>query len=253
MIGASWMPASDKLRDDPIVEAILGLRFATPELQEVVVGRLSDIDLWRGLQKTRLPAASIPEPLRAVNPALQFSPTIEIRGAAGIGAVRIGGDVLNLHFMRPYAGWEKVFPCMGDVVNAMFKAVPTLKLSRLGLRYVNVFTTSRHDVKSAHDLAVTLRIGDTPIVGPINVSFSTESGHQHLSQTRIVSRPFLQGQLEADAAAAADIDVFTPNQFSCDSAPNAISWIDQAHTLEKAAFRRLLPDPLYDKLRSPLQ
>ena len=104
------MSPSDKLRDDPIVEVILDVRFSASELQEVLVGRLSDIEIWRSLAKARLPAASLPEPLRAMNAALQFMPTIEIRGVTGIGAVRIGGNVLSLHFLHPYDGWDELVP-----------------------------------------------------------------------------------------------------------------------------------------------
>jgi uncharacterized protein (TIGR04255 family) len=246
------MPATDKLRDDPIVEALLDVRFAAPELQEVVVGRLSDIHIWRAHPKTRLPFAAIPEPLRAINPNLLFTPTIEIRGVAGIAAVRIGGNVLNLHFVHPYDGWDKIFPRIRDVIDAIFQVVPTLVVSRLGLRYINVFTTSRHDVNSVHDLNVSLHVGDTTIAGPMNVVFSS-ANETHTSQTRVASRDYLQGQLSKDAVAAADIDVSTPTQFSCSSAAEAKTWIDRAHDIEKQAFRRLLPDPLYNKLRSPLQ
>jgi uncharacterized protein (TIGR04255 family) len=251
-LNKSRMPPTDKLRDDPIVEALLDVRFASPELSEIVVGRLSDIDLWHGLTKDRLPSASIPEPLRAINPNLQFMPTIEIRGAAGIGAVRIGGNVLGLHFVHPYGGWEDVFPRIERVMDAMFKAVPTLVISRLSLRYINVFTTSRHGVDSVYDLAVFLRVGETVIDGPINVTFATESG-EHVSQTRLASRHFLQGQLANDATVAADIDVFTPSAFTCKSADAAKMWINLAHSEEKKLFRRLLPNDLYEKLRSPPQ
>jgi uncharacterized protein (TIGR04255 family) len=247
------MPPTDKLRDDPIVEALLDVRFASPELSEIIVGRLSDIDIWRGLTKDRLPSASIPEPLRAINPVFQFMPTIEIRGVPGIGAVRIGGNVLSLHFVHPYDGWQNIFPRIEGVVDAMFKAVPALEISRLGLRYVNVFTTSRHGVNSVYDLSLFLRVGEAVIDGPINVTFLTESGGDHVSQTRLASRHFLQGQLANDATVAADIDVFTSNAFTCKSADSAKTWIGLAHTVEKSVFRRLLPDELYEKLRESAQ
>ena len=248
------MPAPDKLRDDPIVEALLEIRFAaTAELEEVVVGRLSDIDLWRSLQKTRLPVASIPEPIRASTPGMAFVPTIEIRGVEGIGAVRIGGKVLGLHFVRPYDGWENIFPRIGKVIHALFLAVSTVVIERIALRYINVFTEARHGVRSVHDLNVKLLLDDRAIDGPMNVVFSEERA-EYISQMRLASRRYLQGQLETDSTAAAEIQVNTPAKFSCSSAKDALVWIDRAHDGEKAAFRRLLPDDLYASLlRTPAQ
>jgi uncharacterized protein (TIGR04255 family) len=242
------MPDNDKLRDDPIVEALIEIRFAAPELQEVIVGRLSDI--WRTDQKIRLPTGDIPEPVRAANPNLFHLPTIEIRNAEGINAVRIGGNVLALHFTAPYAGWEQIYPRIKTVIDAAFTAIPTIVITRLGLRYINIFTQARHYVKSVHGFTVSVKVDKEALKGPINLTFTTDPSTEHVCTTRLASREYLVGSVPNDAVAAVDLDVSTRPDYFSKSADAVKVWLDKAHTLEKQAFRLLLPDDLYKQLRS---
>lgn len=63
---------TDRLKDDPIVEALLDVRFETKELPEVVIGRLSEMGEWHKLVKTRLPTADIPLAFRNANAQMRF-------------------------------------------------------------------------------------------------------------------------------------------------------------------------------------
>lgn len=242
------MTNTDKLQDDPIVETVLEIRFEAPDLREVVAGRLSVLPSLQAGTKIRLPTADIPEPIRTANPLLLYQPTIEVTGTGGIGKVRIGGNVLSLHFLHPYDGWENVFPRIAQVIDDVFEVFPALRITRIGLRYVNVFTRARHHVESAHDLAISVQIADAVLNQPFNVTFQSVSAPDHQVLTRVVSKEFLTGHVSADVAAAIDIDIFKDEAFG-DSTPDAIkNWTDAAHTVEKQAFRRLLPDDLYSRL-----
>lgn len=238
----------DKLKDDPIVEALLEVQFEAPELQEVVVGRLSDLAAWKTAKKVRLPVSDIPGPIRAAEQALRFQPTIEIQEIDGIGAVRVGGNVISLHFLRPYAGWLKVFPILRDATQSMFAAIPQLKVTRLGLRYINAFTPQRHYVHQASDLALRLSIADAVVDHPINLTVYSTAAPTHGVQTRVASPHFLKGKLPNETAVVVDVDVFTLPEFSSSSVSEVNGWIDQAHTFEKQVFRKLIPNDLYAKL-----
>lgn len=89
---------SEKLRDDPIVEALLEIRFESSELPEVVVGRISDMANWKSATKTPLPMSELPARMRLENPQLRYLPLLEIKAINNIGAVRIGSNVFSLHF-----------------------------------------------------------------------------------------------------------------------------------------------------------
>jgi uncharacterized protein (TIGR04255 family) len=243
------MAADDELKDDPIVDAVLDIRFTASELQEVVVGRLSDIPQWRNTHKTRLPAADIPEPVRAANPSLLHLPTVEVKGVADVGVVRIGGNIITLHFLDRYAGWPKAFPTIRGVIDSTFQALPGITVTRLGLRYVNLFTATRHHVGSVYDLAVKVAVAEKALESNMNLTFQETVSSEHTCTTRLSSRNFLVGKIPDDASAALDLEVFTPTSYTA-SKPDAVQkWVDDAHTIEKRSFRRLLPDDLYLKLR----
>ena len=241
------MAPNDKLKDDPIVEAVLELRFVTPDLQEVLIGKLSDMPLLRVAVKNRLPTADIPAIVRQANAAFFYMPTIEAKNVLGIATVRIGANVLSLHFVHPYAGWPEVYPRISAVIDEAFGAVPTLAVNRIGLKYVNVFTKARHHIDSVYDLAVSVEVAKVRLSDPITLVFTTEAP-DYVCQTRVASKRFLMGSVPADTAAAADIDIATVEGYASTSADDVKKWIDYAHSAEKRAFRRLLPDNLYAKL-----
>jgi uncharacterized protein (TIGR04255 family) len=240
----------DKLKDDPIAEALIDIRFETKELYEVVLGRLSDMAIWQDQIKSRLPTADIPAPLRDANPQLRFLPSLEISEAENI-RVRIGANVLSIHFLAPYPGWEAVLPRVESVIDGLFRTLPKLTVTRLTLRYINAFTAQRHFVKSVSDLNLQATVAGMRIDGPINLAFSAIAEPTIHVITRVISRQFFEGPAVPDATAVADVEVFTPVGYSESSSEAVKSWIDSAHSVEKQAFRRLLPDALYATLREP--
>lgn len=140
---------------------------------------------------------------------------------------------------------------MQSAIDQVILALPTVKVTRLGLRYVNVFTAGRHFVGSVSDLALKIEVENAALVQPLHLFFSSIQSPRHTVTTRVISREFLHGKTADDASVAIDVDVFTPDNFSDSSAESIKAWAEEAHTLEKAAFRKLLPTPLYEKLRIP--
>jgi uncharacterized protein (TIGR04255 family) len=239
----------ETLTDDPIVEALLEIRFETPELPELVVGRLSDLGPWRDAKKLRLPFAEVPSQLRSADQNLRFQPTIEVQGAAGFGAVRVGGNVISLHLLRPYPGWESAYPRFCTCVEEMFAAIPNLSVSRIGLRYINAFSRARHHVGRVGDLAIQLEVAGEAVTRPINLTMLYPDSDRFVIQTRVVAPEYLSGNVPDGTTAVVDIDVFTPPRFASSSLDDVRTWVNEAHTKEKGAFRQLLPDALYETLR----
>jgi uncharacterized protein (TIGR04255 family) len=238
----------DKLKDDPIAEALVDIRFETKELYEVVLGRLSDMPGWQSLLKSRLPAADIPAPLRDANPQLRYLPSLEISETPSV-RFRIGANVFSVHFLAPYPGWHEVLPRVEKVVDNLFRTLPTLTVTRLALRYINAFSEHRHFVKSVGDLNLEATVAGTRIDGPISLAFSSVAAPTIHVITRVVSQEFFESAGPTEATVVADVDVFTPVGYSETSAGAVKTWVDSAHTVEKGAFRKLLPDALYTTLK----
>ena len=135
-----------KLKDDSIVEAICEIRFECKELPEIVLGRLSDCNQWDKYDTKRLPAANIPEAVRAQDANLHFSPVIELLHKDGYNRIRIGGNVISLHIAGKYCGWKKYKEQLDTLFTCLFDKLSNVSISRIGFRYVNALTAARHKI-----------------------------------------------------------------------------------------------------------
>src|SRR5215831_19443967 len=137
------MPLPKKLKKDAILEAICELRFETGELDELVVGRLSENAPWESFTRIRLPLSDFPPPLRKADANLRYQPLVELRDPNSPRLVKIGSNVISAHVMAPYCGWTAYRPHLYEVLNVLFKKFQ-VRLQRIGLRYINAITPRDH-------------------------------------------------------------------------------------------------------------
>ena len=96
-----------KLKQDAIVEALLQIQFNSNEQSEIVIGRLSDSDLWSGYSTTRLGPANLPESIRETDESLRYEAVLNKQSQDNTNAARIGSHVISYHAYAPYLGWEE--------------------------------------------------------------------------------------------------------------------------------------------------
>jgi uncharacterized protein (TIGR04255 family) len=239
-----------KLKDDAITEAVCEIRFERPEaeLSELVIGRLLDFPEWASIPiKERLNIGEIPAAVREMEPGFKFQPVVELRDPKGNHLVRIGANVASLHFKPPYPGWEVVFPEVQKLCRAVSKNVRGVKVGRLGLRYINAITSTRHKLARLFDLELALSVKGQRFEGPVFLTYRTQRGLYRVI-TRIASPELLQAALlPAGTTAVIDIDVSLEDSMPADSGV-MIKWFDEAHSHEKQEFFGLLPAALTEKL-----
>jgi len=228
-----------KLKDDSITEALLEIRFASPDLDEVVVGRLSDFGAWAAYGKQRMPAADIPLPIRRMDAALNIQPLLELAPADKTRRVRIGAAAMSYHVLGRYIGWTEFSRELLTVTEHFFTAMRSVTVHRLGLRYINTLTKERHDIAAVSDLKLQVRIDEHAIGAPLNVNFTEPSSNEHMVTTRVATPEFLQGPIQKDATLFVDVDVFTPDGFSSGDVADTMKWVERAHDIEKQSFFRL--------------
>lgn len=238
-----------KLKDDSITEALVEIRFATSELDEVVVGRLSDFGGWEGYSKERMPAADIPLPIRKMDAALRFQPLLELSPADKTRRVRIGAAAISYHVLGRYVGWTEFSKELRTVTEHFFKVMRTASATRLGLRYINTLTKARHNIAGVGDLKLQVQIDQTNVGAPLNVNFTEQRSSQHRVTTRVATPEFVEGSIEKDATLLVDLDVFTPDRFECADAAASLTWVEQAHDIEKESFFRLFPEKTVEAWR----
>jgi len=238
-----------RLKNDAIIEALLEIRFESKTFFEVFLGRLVDHPYWKGLQKQELPAYSIPAQLRLIDPNMRYAPILELRGSDDKSALRIGRSVVSYHRRAPYDGWEKFKPELERVIVSLFAAAENVSVKRIGLRYMNALTPQIHFIGSISDLDLKLEVSGDPILGNVNINFTTNVGDESSCTVRIATREFTLGNLPQDTSLFVDVDVFTNEGYTAVNENAIKEWIEFAHTQEKTEFFRLFKQESIDKLR----
>jgi uncharacterized protein (TIGR04255 family) len=237
-----------KLKDDSIVEAVCQVQFSAAELPEVLVGRLSDFHDAKAYQLRRLPLADIPAPVRRADPNLRLQPLLQMVHADG-RLLQIGERVLSVHVVgaRKYPGWESFRAQITDMVEQLFGKVPDVSIEGLSLRYINALVKERHKVERPQGLNLRVEVAGTGFDGPINLAFLEKVPLGHEVTTRIADITFVQGVLPPGTAAIVDVEVVASG-VKAKTKPEVLDWIEAAHTIEKKAFFKLLPQNVVNEL-----
>lgn len=231
-----------KLKSDPIVEALFEIRFETSDQPEVVIGRLIDSHLWADFEQRRLPASDIPQPIRQADPNLRFQPVLELRSSDGQRVVKLGSNVLSFHVLRPYCGWSEFLPTLAELVDQVFSRLKGLKTSRLGLRYVNAFVPSKHIIGNIGDLVLTVDVSGNRLTDNVLLNYHVDLGSAYRAMVKIATAQFVQGPLPPDARVLVDVDVVSKPKVAFDNADSVVAWLKDAHTFEKETFFGLIPE-----------
>jgi uncharacterized protein (TIGR04255 family) len=167
-----------KLKADAIAEALFEVRFECTEaaqLPELVIGKLADNPSWKGHEKIRLPMSEVPASLRAQDENLRFQPLLEVRDVKKTSVAKIGTNVFSVHRLAPYPGGDAFVREVNECIDFLFKSLTDVKATRLGLRYINLFTTADHGVKSVNDLALEVTVAGDVLGDPVNLNYRVKS------------------------------------------------------------------------------
>lgn len=238
-----------KLKHDFILEAVFELRFETSTLPEVLFGRLADHAPWRGFRQEPLPAYSVPAVVRQTDQNLRYQPILQLSGDDGRRSVRIGPQVASYHRVAPYVGWTQFSAELDEFFQGLFEKSQNLRISRLGIRYVNAANSELHGIATITDLNLRLIIAESQIGASANVNYMNEHERQTQSVVRIATPDFVIGTLPAGASLMIDVDVSTRAGFMTTSSDDVKSWANFAHEEEKKQFFRLLKPETVEALK----
>ncbi len=223
---------------DAIVEAIFEIRFTTSMLSDLVVGRLSA--QWPKAQAVRLPTADIPLPVRRQDPNLLVMPTLELHNIGPHRIVKLGEQGVSYHATGAYPGWDGWQKELGVFLKNVVDTLDGFRATRLGLRYINVFTETIHGVRDVHDLHLQVAVGGKPVEPPILLNYQARRAADLEITVRTASRAFMQTEVQA-ATAILDLDVYTPGINKHSTPLTMEKWLDRAHGAVKSEFAKLAP------------
>ncbi len=238
-----------KLKRDAIAEAICEVRFECEEsssLPEIVVGRLAEHEMWRDFTKARLPASDIPAPVRSNHPNLKNEPILRLKESNGSRLVKIGVNVLSFHQLAPYPGWARFKPEIDKTLEILFSSFKEFNATRLGFRYINIFTDEAHGVGNVKDLNYSISVAGRDLTEPQNVNYQRFRSDKHTVQIRVASPEFVTSP--AKVQVLVDLDVFTPTGVETNDVEKACGWVEDAHTYEKEEFFILFTEDMMQRL-----
>lgn len=227
-----------KLKKDAIVDAVCEIRFEcreAVEAPELVVGFLASNSAWRSFQKSRLPAADIPEQLRHADPDLRNHATLELVDANSGRRVRVGPRTISTGRQNGYPGWPTMLENMQETVDHAFASLEEFRVCRIGLRYVNVLEPEFHNVETIHDLRFRVVVDESPLNGAVNLNFMKSNEGSH-STVRIASPEFVNSIDPANGVGVIDIDTVCARPELVVDTDSFSDWAVSAHELEKETF-----------------
>jgi uncharacterized protein (TIGR04255 family) len=238
---ATGEPLPIRIDPDAIIEALFELRFdAVSPLPEVLFGRLASVPAWSSFQARRLPTYDLPAQFRDSDANLRFVPIFELASTEPPRAIRVGGHVLSYHLLAPYTGWTEFSKHLEVALENLFKFTDGLRVTRLGLRYINVLTQAKHGVGGIRDLDLELSVSQAPLETNMSLTLIKDVYAQTQCKVVVATKEHVQGVVPPDTSVVVDVDVATVVGFSTDSAVEVRTWLDQAHISKNQAFLCLL-------------
>ena len=242
----------DRLNDDSIIEAICEIRFDGEELEEVVAGRIAEwaTSQFPNAKTSRSGAADIPASFRHTQPHLKFQPLLEIDVDAGGGSfrkIRSGAHVFAYIVTGKYIGWSAFRLELVAAIDAFFERARPSGILRIGLRYTNALTKTRHYVAGLQSLKVKLRVCDDELADEdVTLTYRRRETENHEVLVRLATPGFWTGKVP-DTTVVVDLDVSTPAPVG--NSPQTVKdWAEKAHELEKIEFFSLFPTELRKRL-----
>ncbi|ODC01218.1 hypothetical protein A3197_01665 [Candidatus Thiodiazotropha endoloripes] len=182
------------------------------------------------------------------DPGLRYQPSLELLEIGGNQRIRVGGNVISLHVVKPYCGWNEFSKKLKELTTCVFEKVDKVSIERIGFRYINAFNSKLHDIKNVNDLNIKIQSGDKEISELFNLNYLEISDDTHKTLTKVATTNFMSGELPADTSLVVDIDVSSTDKLSLKNIENTVEWLDSAHKYEKVAFFKLFKEDVLKTL-----
>jgi uncharacterized protein (TIGR04255 family) len=233
----------DILSKDAIVEALCEFNFNSSESAEVVQSKLLSSGFWSEYNFNSLPISNVPPQIRESDPNFRFLAILEGMDADKRVMVKIGGHCLSVHLLEPYQGWEKFKVLIEQALTTLFSKIRGVQVTKIGYRYINFFTESKHEISNINDLSVELKLANNKLDSNFVIQTNALVGQDHIVINKLLTADVVSGpKIPKDLVATLDIDVFTVNGFSTNDVEQIRNWIEKAHALKNKVFFEIIID-----------
>ena len=187
--------------------------------------------------------------MRRIDPTLRYQATIELASKDGLQLVRFGPQSFGYIQKAPYPGWKVFGSALSQAVTVLFKTVPKISVTRLGLRYVNAFRADVHGVGGIEKLNLAIKASGQDLNSSVNLIYRVPLWEGNSCTVRLATIDMVQGAIPKSTTVVADVDVYTNDGYSTVNPDEAMAWMERAHKEEKEVFFGLMTEDMILRLR----
>ncbi len=235
-----------RIDPDAIVEALIEVRFELEVFPEIFLGQVLASASVLGLRATRLPGADLPAVAKSSDAALRYQPAYQLEGEAEL--VRVGSNVLSIHRLAPYCGWDRFLARSMQILEACWAGCGQPTVSQCALRYINALRSDFHAVRTIDDLNLKVSVADESLVD-VTVSYVDDQDLNSKALVRVASQAHVNGQLPENSTFVVDVEVQSKSAAKMNDLRSMEQWLVAAHDLEKRLFFDLLPNRIVEGLK----
>ncbi len=225
----------------PIEEAIFEIRYSSDTPSDAIFGMLyGAIGKFFNSEPVSLPILQLPEAVRRQDPNLKYKGYHKLQKDNNV--LSIGPDVLTFSNSNPYSGWKEWSTFFYEVFNKIKKTNVLDKVERIGLRYINLFSSNifekvkcevKIDDKQLKEESTNLRTEmlDEGFIKVLQIGNSV---------TRVKDEKAITGSV-------IDIDILYMVEDSSEFFKNYKDLVEKAHHKEKEMFFSLLNKSFLDE------
>jgi uncharacterized protein (TIGR04255 family) len=235
-----------RINPDAIVEALIEIRFDLGTFPEIFLGQVLTSSSALRLRPVRLPGADLPQSAKDSDSNLRYQPAYQLEGEREL--VRVGSNVLSIHRLPPYCGWDEFLPRCIEILRACWEGCGQPMVSQCGLRYINALRSDLHGVRTIDDLNLDVSVAGESIVD-VTVSYLDDQDSNSKALVRVASKSHVTGELPENSTFVVDVDVQSKTAERMTDISALSKWLEAAHELEKRLFFNLLPNRIVEGLK----
>jgi uncharacterized protein (TIGR04255 family) len=236
----------------PIDEALCEVRFA-PSRDWTALIPLRVFDLLKGTypQEPQLhhlmEAAfrSTPEQLGTTEQAVTVkgSPRMQFRSQDGHRLVTVGENLLAIHDLRPYSGWENFKPRILQAIEAYQSVAAPLGVVRIGVRYINRLTVPETTPELSYYFTSPPALPEAGLELALGQVFSRIVGAYKDERSQLVYTFASVDPVDGHPTFLIDLDASRAwTDEDPLSAKDAADHVEELRSLERNAFEALITD-----------
>ncbi|MBU0634461.1 MAG: TIGR04255 family protein [Candidatus Omnitrophica bacterium] len=234
-----------KIKNCPIVEAIVELRFESLLPRDAVFGVIYDkFKTDFSSEPKSLPILQIPETMRSQDPNLIFKPHYQLIDERFI--FQIGPKVVSFSIKDDYVGWS----AFSSRIKIYFDKIKELKIvnksQRLGLRYINFF----NNINIFDKIKLEMVLDKKPLASKNLYIKTTIESNGFLNTLQVSNDAMLQRSNIPTKGSIIDIDTYCEKDGK-EIIENIDDLLEKGHIEEKFLFYDL-PTPEFLKELDPI-